>query len=428
MRRKIISVILINIILMFYLSKCIAVTDKELQNEKSNVEDSISETQKELEDVKEEKTETMKEVDTLIGQINNYENEIDELESQILELEDNIKNAEKQIEESEIKYKKQEEALNERLVAIYENGDISYLDVLLSSNSLIDFISRYYMVSELTKYDIEMLKSVAEEKQKIENEKIELEKNKETLTGTQKTKEAKSKALQIAKNEKQEKAKELSQNEANLVKEIDELKKHENDISAKILQMQKEYEEQLRKEREEQEKAAKKAKENNKNNSSNNSKNNTNNDGKNNNTSNSNTTNNSGASSSYGFGWPVANPVITTRYGVSGSYWSSGHHTGIDFKATKGTPVYSIGNGQVFDTGYNSAYGNFVEIYHGNNIYSFYAHASSVKVSVGQKVSKGEQIMLSGNSGNVTGPHLHFEIRTPGYKYSNCVNPSTYLP
>lgn len=104
-----------------------------------------------------------------------------------------------------------------------------------------------------------------------------------------------------------------------------------------------------------------------------------------------------------------------------------GYHTGIDFPVSSGTAVYSIGNGKVVDTGYNSAYGNFIEIYHGNNIYSFYAHASNINVSIGQTVSKGEQIMLSGKSGNVTGPHLHFEIRTPGSRYSNCVNPKKYL-
>ena len=79
-------------------------------------------------------------------------------------------------------------------------------------------------------------------------------------------------------------------------------------------------------------------------------------------------------------------------------------------------------------TGYNSAYGNYVEIYHGNNVYSFYAHASRVNVSKGQKVTKGQQIMLSGATGNVTGAHLHFEIRSPGYGYSSCVNPMKYLP
>ena len=174
--------------------------------------------------------------------------------------------------------------------------------------------------------------------------------------------------------------------------EIDELKNHESSISSKIKKMQQEYDEQIKK----------------------------------NNSSNNGSINN--GTSSYGFGWPVSNHTIGTSYGVAGSYWSSGYHTGIDFPVLSGTPVYSVGDGQVFDTGYNSAYGNFVEIYHGNNVYSFYAHATSVRVSVGQKVSKGQQIMISGSTGNVSGPHLHFEIRTPGYRYANCVNPRPYLP
>ena len=135
-----------------------------------------------------------------------------------------------------------------------------------------------------------------------------------------------------------------------------------------------------------------------------------------------------GGTSSFGFGWPVANHSIGTRYGEAGKWWSSGYHTGVDFPVGTGTAVYAVGDGQVFDTGYNSAYGNFVEIYHGNNVYSFYAHASRVNVSKGQKVSKGQQIMSSGATGNVSGPHLHFEIRTPGYGYSSCVNPMPYLP
>ena len=136
----------------------------------------------------------------------------------------------------------------------------------------------------------------------------------------------------------------------------------------------------------------------------------------------------SGGTSSFGFGWPVANHSIGTGYGAAGSWWSSGYHTGVDFPVGTGTPVYAVGDGQVFDTGYNSAYGNFVEIYHGNNVYSFYAHASRVNVSKGQKVTKGQQIMLSGATGNVSGPHLHFEIRSPGYGYSSCVNPMPNLP
>ena len=163
----------------------------------------------------------------------------------------------------------------------------------------------------------------------------------------------------------------------------------------------------------------------NKNNSSNNTANNNSNSNSGNT---SNGSNGNSSSSSYGFGWPVSNPIIGTGYGVSGSMWSSGKHTGVDFRASTGTQVFAVGDGIVVDTGFSRAYGNFVEIYHGNNIYSFYAHASSVKISQGQTVSKGQLIMLSGATGNVSGPHLHFEIRSPGMRYANCVNPMPYLP
>ena len=187
----------------------------------------------------------------------------------------------------------------------------------------------------------------------------------------------------------------------------------------------------MKKQKQEEEKKKNNSK-NNTTNSNNNSGNNTNSS---NNTNNKNTGSNNGNSSngnnstsSCGFGWPVSNPIIGTGYGVSGSMWSSGRHTGVDFRASIGTQVFSVGNGIVVDTGFNKAYGNFVEIYHGNNIYSFYAHASSVKISQGQTVSKGQLIMLSGATGNVSGPHLHFEIRSPGMRYANCVNPMPYLP
>ena len=100
-----------------------------------------------------------------MGQISDYQSDINDLDSKISDLQSKIKDAESQIKKDEEEYKKQQAALDERLVTMYENGDISYLDVLLSSTSLTDFISGYYIVSELTSYDTEMLKKVEEEKQ-----------------------------------------------------------------------------------------------------------------------------------------------------------------------------------------------------------------------------------------------------------------------
>ncbi|MFE9121514.1 peptidoglycan DD-metalloendopeptidase family protein [Streptomyces sp. NPDC007172] len=123
---------------------------------------------------------------------------------------------------------------------------------------------------------------------------------------------------------------------------------------------------------------------------------------------------------------PVADEHIGTGYGVSGSMWSSGHHTGVDFPVGPGTAIRAVGPGTVVTAGWNSAYGNQVVIKHGDGKYSQYAHQSSLNVSVGQRVKGGDRIGWSGATGNVSGPHLHFEIRT-GPEYGSDIDPLAYL-
>ncbi|MGW0784431.1 M23 family metallopeptidase [Streptomyces sp. NPDC002913] len=136
----------------------------------------------------------------------------------------------------------------------------------------------------------------------------------------------------------------------------------------------------------------------------------------------------SGASESTGSGYaaPVENPNVTTQYRASGASWSSGYHTGSDFQAASGTSVRSIGPGTVVSAGWSGSYGNEVVIQHSDGMYSQYAHLSSLEVSAGQTVTGGQQIGLSGSTGNSTGPHLHFEVRT-GPSYGSDVDPIAYL-
>ncbi|WP_405603827.1 LysM peptidoglycan-binding domain-containing M23 family metallopeptidase [Streptomyces sp. NBC_01410] len=130
--------------------------------------------------------------------------------------------------------------------------------------------------------------------------------------------------------------------------------------------------------------------------------------------------------SSSGFTTPLDGATVITPYHLSGSMWSSGYHTGVDFAASTGTTVKAVGPGTVVSAGWGGAYGNEVVIQHGDGSYSQYAHLSSLAVSAGQSVSGGQQIGLSGSTGNSTGPHLHFEIRT-GPSYGSDVDPLAYL-
>ncbi|GAA5025287.1 M23 family metallopeptidase [Streptomyces siamensis] len=132
------------------------------------------------------------------------------------------------------------------------------------------------------------------------------------------------------------------------------------------------------------------------------------------------------AKSSSGYTLPVAGGSIGTSYKVAGSMWSSGYHTGVDFVVPTGTTIKSIAAGTVVSAGWGGAYGNQVVIQHADGKYSQYAHMSALSVSAGQTVTPGQQIGLSGATGNVTGPHLHFEIRTTP-NYGSDVDPVAYL-
>ncbi|MFJ3909172.1 M23 family metallopeptidase [Streptomyces vinaceus] len=133
-----------------------------------------------------------------------------------------------------------------------------------------------------------------------------------------------------------------------------------------------------------------------------------------------------GTVSAAGFVAPVGGGGISTQYKTPGAMWSSGYHTGVDFIASSGTTVRAVGAGTVVSAGWGGAYGNEVVIRHADGKYSQYGHLSQLSVSVGQSVAGGQTIGLSGSTGNSTGPHLHFEIRT-GPSYGSDIDPLAYL-
>jgi murein DD-endopeptidase MepM/ murein hydrolase activator NlpD len=127
-------------------------------------------------------------------------------------------------------------------------------------------------------------------------------------------------------------------------------------------------------------------------------------------------------------GWmkPVGNAAIGTGYKASGSLWSSGSHTGVDFLVGSGTPVHAVAAGTVVSAGWDGAYGNDVIIKHADGKYTLYGHLTQPLVAAGQAVTEGQEIGISGATGNVTGPHLHFEVRTTPY-YGSDIDPVAYM-
>ena len=413
---KILTITLIILITTTYTNMGIAASKTDLQNEKDDLTDSITDAQNELKNIEKEKSNTLNEVEKLMGQISDYESEIDELNYQITDLQTKISDAEKQIKADEEEYQKQQGALNERLVTMYENGEISYLDVLLSSTSLIDFISSYYLVSELTTYDTEMLKQVEEEKNKIENEKKELENSKASLDTAKKSKETKANALQVVKKEKQEKANELSEEEKTTQKEIQEMLEDKAKIDKEL---QKIAEEEIARQKKAAEEAAKK--------------------------------NKGGSSSAFVPAAPSEPSKAGYIFPVQGcskaninnkNYPSYSGHTGVDVNiGVVGKKVVAVKDGTVVTStamrnanGSYRSYGEYITISHGDGTMTVYAHmlAGSRTVTANQQVKQGQVIGTVGSTGNSTGTHLHFEVRVlsmssgvPKYKV---VNPLPYLP
>ncbi|MGY0020203.1 transglycosylase family protein [Streptomyces sp. YJ-C3] len=122
---------------------------------------------------------------------------------------------------------------------------------------------------------------------------------------------------------------------------------------------------------------------------------------------------------------PVDAP-LGTPYHAAGSSWSKGYHTGVDFAVATGTSIKAIAAGQVVSAGWGGSYGYEVVIRHADGKYSQYGHLSALSVKNGQRVVEGQRIARSGSTGNSTGPHLHFEVRT-GPGFGSDIDPLAYL-
>lgn len=403
---KVLGMLIITIMLLQTTSVFANDVMKELNNKKESNQEKITETQKEKEEVVEEKKKVTAEVEKLNTQITDYENQIDELDSKISDLNSKISDSQSKLNKAEEDYTNQEKLLESRLVAIQEAGETSYLDFLLSSEDITDLISNYYLVSEIATNDTQLLEKIQKQKEEIKKAKEELESSKRELDTSKASKESVSVQLKTAKNDKDKQVAQLSEDEKKLQSKLDELKQANRSIDSQI----KAEQENVRKYIEEQNR--KKAQ------NSNNAK-----------TQNNQAGGTTKAGSS-GFIYPV--PSGYTRV-TTGMYYSSGsYHGAIDFGSggINGQPVYAVADGYVVtSTRLSGSYGNYILIAHANGLYTLYAHGQdgSRTVSAGQTVSQGQQIMRVGSTGNSSGPHLHFEVRTSPGTYSNRQNPLNYL-
>lgn len=409
--KKTIGVILILILLSTCnISLALDAEETKLNNEKSSNNAKKEELEAEKNKVTAEKNATVKEVAELDTQINDYESQIQTLDGQISDANAKIQDATAKLNKAQEDYDNQKKMLEERVVALYESGETNYLDVILSAQSVTDFISSYYVISEIAECDTELLNEIDKKKNEIESAKKELEESKNQLTSARTNKQLVASKLEASKSEKQNKVNQLSESEQNLQAKIDEIKRDNAAIDQKILAYRAEVQrrlEELRKKQQEQNKKP---------NSSGGS---------------SNSGGSTSGTSSSGFIHPV--PSAYARVTTTWYYSSGAVHGAVDYgpAGINGQPVYAVADGVVSEThALTTSYGNYVIIAHTNGLYTLYAHgqAGSICVSQGQTVKQGQQIMRVGSTGNSSGPHLHFEVRTSPGTYNCRKNPLNYLP
>lgn len=372
-------------------------------SEKSELNQKIKETKENLNDVNSQKEESQNKVDELKSQIAEYEKEINSLKDEIKQKQKEIKEMQEKLDKLEKERQEKQDLLDQRLITMYENGETTYLDVLLSSADITDFISKYYMVETVTEADKELIEGLEADKKEIEETKNKLNASLDEVEKKKEEQESIQTKLNKAKNKEEEKVESLTEESHDLEEDIEAYEKKMKELDAK----EKAQEEALKHKIEEAEK----------------------NHGSNSGSSGSGSSGGSssgGSVSSKGFIRPVTSGRITaTMYYSSGKY-----HGAVDFGVSTGTPVYAAADGIVVTStwGGSDSYGYYIKIKHYNGLYTLYAHGSSLVAKVGQEVNQGDLIMYSGNTGNSTGPHLHFEVRKSPGGYSNRVNPLNYLP
>lgn len=370
MKTKITALILAFILLFSIIGVSFAETISGLQEKK----DEATQQKKE---VQENKSEAMKEIESLSTSIMDNEDKLEELASKLSDLNNEIKSLENQIKEKEKEYEEKNKLVEERLVVQYKYGDTSYLDVLLNSYNVVDFISNYYIVKEVMEYDKELLNSIEEEKTKIEEDKKSLEEKQRTYKSQKAEQERTNATLKNQKIKKENYISKLSSEEKELSKKIDE-------YNSAIKQLEEE---------------ARRASQN--------------------------------SSGNFVGGvmlWPCpSSKRITSYYGGRKSPGGVGstNHKGIDIGASAGAAIVAALDGTVVGSGYNRARGNYLMVDHGGGIITLYQHGldNSKKVKMGDRVKKGQTIMGVGSTGYSTGNHLHFEVIVKGVN----VDPLTYL-
>ena len=368
-----------------------------LEAEKKKTEQEL----KSLEGLKNDTTAYVKKLDSSLESIGN---ELSKLNDDIDAKEKQIETTKEELSEAKETEKSQYEAMKLRIKYMYEKGDSNYVDLLMESGSLSELLSKAEYITKISAYDRQKLDEYAATKEKIAEKEKALEGEHAELLTLQDETEAKQasveKLLTAKQTELQNYETKIASAEGQISEYAKSIEAQENQIRSIETEMKRKEEEARKKAEEEKKKAAA-----------------------------ANKTTPTYKTVSLGdisFTWPCpASGRITSGFGgrKSPTKGASLNHKGIDISAPTGTSIVAAAAGEVVIATYSSSAGNYVMLSHGGGVYTVYMHASSLLVSQGQNVKKGQTIAKVGSTGYSTGSHLHFGVRVNGAY----VNPSKYV-
>ena len=365
---------------------------KEAQKELDSLDDQVAD-KKAYSDALMKKIDLLQDkLDELESNRDDLQNEIDAVQKRIDETQAEINKAEKEIEKKEQEFDGVYEEYCQRLRAMYISGNVSMLEVLLESGDISSILTRAEMVKSVSEQDsatlddlMTKMEEINKEREELANNKIQLGKDKDSLNSR--------------KQELQKSIDEYNSSKAELNAEVEEC----NAALASLDDKRSEVKETIDTNQEQKRQIEAEI-----------------------NNALSGSGSNKPGSGNYNPGtgqlaYPTSYRQISAGYP---NYSNGSYHGGVDWPCPTGTAVHASDSGVVvIAKKLTYSYGQYILIDHGNGLSTLYAHNSSLVVGVGDKVSKGQIIAYSGESGNATGPHVHFEVRLNGTR----VNPMSYL-
>ena len=375
---------------LFFRVSASAASQSDVDALKEKLEDQAAEKEKlqnELDSIDTEKATVKEQIEALDAQINSTEEQI-ELQNDLIDsLEEMIAQKEEELAEAQKKEEEQYEKFKTRVRVMYEQGETSYLEVLLSADDLSDFLSKYEIVSQIAEYDKNLFEELKALKEEIAQTKSELEEDRQQAENVRKELEVSKSELDTQLANRSQAMKDLESAAEEVKASFAEIEAEEDAINAQIDKIVKEMEEEA--ERKRQEQAAQGG---------------------------GSTSTGTTQVGGYTYPLPSGYRYVTSKFGyrnhpVTGVYKL---HTGVDISAPNGTAIYAAQSGTVIIAGYSSAWGNYVVINHGGGVTTLYAHMSKILTTKGATVSAGTQIGRVGSTGYSTGNHLHFEVRQNG--------------